>query len=64
MMKYFGCDSDEDKSNFLRVLLCYEKQEDICKETVVDQVNQLTMLFIKDVPCNSSSLICKGIVCI
>lgn len=38
MMKYFGCDSDEDKSNFLRILLCYEKQEDICKESSVDQV--------------------------
>ena len=38
-MKYFGCESDEDKANFLRVLLCYEKLEDIKKESTIDQVS-------------------------
>lgn len=46
MMKYFGCDSDEDKNNFLRILLCYEKQEDICKESSVDQVTITILPFI------------------
>lgn len=37
-MKYFGCDSDENKLNFLRALLCYEKLEDILKDSTIDQV--------------------------
>jgi hypothetical protein len=38
-MEYFGCDSDENKINFLKVLLIYEKLEDILKETSLEQVN-------------------------
>ncbi len=41
-MKYFGCDSDEDKDNFLRILLCYEKKDDICKESTLDQVKHFS----------------------
>lgn len=40
-MKFFGCESDENKENFLRILLCYEKLEDILKESTVDQVSQI-----------------------
>lgn len=37
LMNYFGCESDEDKADFLRIILCYEKIDDIKKETPVDQ---------------------------
>lgn len=38
-MEYLGCDQDEYKLSFLRILLVYEKLEDIQKECTVDQVN-------------------------
>ena len=37
-MAYFGCDSDDKKNDFLRVLLVYEKYDDVLKESPVDQV--------------------------
>jgi hypothetical protein len=37
-MKFFGCDTDESKLSFLKVLLVYEKLEDILKETSIEQV--------------------------
>lgn len=39
LMAYFGCDSDDKKNDFLRVLLVYEKLEDVLKEGPVDQVS-------------------------
>lgn len=37
-MDYFGCDTDEKKKDFLRVLLVYEKFDDVVKEGPADQV--------------------------
>jgi hypothetical protein len=37
-MAYFGCDSDDKKNDFLRVLLVYEKYDDVLKESPLDQV--------------------------
>jgi hypothetical protein len=48
-MQYFGCDTEENKTNFLRILLCYEKLEDILKECTVDQA--LFVFDIKPIAC-------------
>ena len=37
-MDYFGCNTDENKIHFLKVLLIYEKLEDILKESSLEQV--------------------------
>lgn len=37
LVSFFGCDSDDNRVNFLRALLIYEKLEDIEKETSIDQ---------------------------
>ena len=37
-MEYFGCEAEENRANFLRILLSYEKLDDILKECPVDQV--------------------------
>ena len=43
-MKFFGCDTDESKLSFLKVLLVYEKLEDILKETSIEQVKEFFSL--------------------
>lgn len=40
-MEYFGCNDEENRINFLRLLLVYEKLEDTLKEGPVDQVNSI-----------------------
>ena len=40
-MGFFGCESDEDKLNFFKVLLIFEKLEDILKEATIETVNSL-----------------------
>lgn len=37
-MEYFGCNDKENRVNFLKILLIYEKMEDILKEGPIDQV--------------------------
>jgi hypothetical protein len=37
-MGYLGCDTDEYRIHFLRVLLVYEKVDDILKESSIDMV--------------------------
>jgi hypothetical protein len=37
-MDFFGCESDEDKVNFLKILLIFEKLEDIQKEGTIETV--------------------------
>lgn len=41
LMGFFGCESDEDKLNFLKVLLIFEKLEDILKEATIETVNSI-----------------------
>ena len=43
IMKFFGCDAEEDRVHFLRVLLVYENMEDVLKESPVDQVQPRSM---------------------
>jgi hypothetical protein len=38
-MNFLGCDTDEYRIHFLRVLLVYEKVDDILKECSIDMVN-------------------------
>jgi len=54
LIRYFGCDSDENKSNFLRVLLCYEKLEDIQKVSMIDQA-----LYVCDLKPIATSIVSK-----
>ena len=39
LLEFFGCNDEENKINFLRALLVYEKLEDIQKESPIDQVS-------------------------
>ena len=39
LITYFGCNSDDKKKDFLRLLLVYEKLDDVLKEGPVDQVS-------------------------
>jgi hypothetical protein len=39
LVEYFGCDSEENRIQFLKALLVYEKAEDIVKDCSLDQVN-------------------------
>jgi hypothetical protein len=46
-MNFFGCESDEDKLNFLKILLIFEKLEDILKEATIETVNGYIFKILK-----------------